>query len=216
MEHIKAFIKAVGGKWFMLPSALAGIITVYNFVSPSIGWPEMSWWVVIPIALGLIITWAVVGLIITVVKQERTIRESWEFFDRSGRHLISVKDAIELIIERLSGQWSPDLDIDAKRSKAAAKLREIGFEGQIPIWGYEIIELPDRFQDFRKQIPSRFWGDNYIKLDYVYIADSSEDAPVIHTHEAEEANLNRQEQRIYGDLRINRKALELLCPPEDI
>ncbi|WP_442580575.1 hypothetical protein ACSBOB_00790 [Mesorhizobium sp. ASY16-5R] len=134
--------------------------------------------------------------------------------DRSGRSLISIREALDIVISNLSDTWPKNATRDEKRVLAAAKLREIGHENQIPIWGFEATsDLPEIFKDHRVHIPPSFWIKNRIDPVLVYARPSSPQQPIPHTTEDEEFTLDPVLQPTYGDIRIDPELLKAACPP---
>lgn len=51
--------------------------------------------------------------------------------------------------------------------KAAGKLREIGKENQIPIWGTEYVDEIEEFQDHKHRIQRQYWNKSRINVEGV-------------------------------------------------
>lgn len=135
-------------------------------------------------------------------------------WDRSGRHLISMREALEMVAAHLSDQWPINLSKAEKLEKAARKIRELGLEGQIKISGVEQLAEPDIFREIQIEIPPSYWLKAEIIVESVYSGESTPDTPVAHTEEDQPiGDISVEEVPIYGDLRINRYALMAACPP---
>lgn len=216
MAHVRLFLKAVGGKWLILPGTISGCVGVAGYMREELGlsWvPEISLFGLIGLALIPIVGWALIGLTHTVVLQSRRLSELEEAWDRTGRNLIPIREAMDIIIKNLSDQWPDDIDETEKRRRAAIKLRELGKENQILIWGYECLDNPQVFRDDRTQIPPVFWIRCMIEIENVYARDSTPDGPILHTIEDPAYAYDAESPAEYGDLRINRRSLEAACPP---
>ena len=134
-------------------------------------------------------------------------------WDRSGRNLVPMREALQLVSANLSDQWPDTLSDTQKLEKAARKIRELGHEGQIKIWGVEQILAPEVFREMQIDIPPSYWRKAEIILEYVLSGESTPDNPIAHTDEDHLiAESSIEDIPIYGDLRINRFALEAACP----
>lgn len=200
----------------MLPGALSGCIGIVGYLREGLGltWiPEISLFGLIVLAAVPLLAWAIFGLTHLAVEQNKKITALDEAWDRTDKNLISIREAMDLIIRRMSSQWPADLTEDAKRKRSAAKLRELGRENQATIWGVEVIDLPSSFQDHKVQIQPWFWNRNIIKPEYVYHCESTPEQPVVHTDDDEALPIENELQPIYADLRISKRTLEAMCPP---
>ena len=113
MAHIKAFFTALGGKWLLLPGVLSGVIGVLGIFRDDLGVsliPEISWPLIALLAATPIVAWSIAGLTHANVKMARQLEELQCAWDRSGRNLIPIRDAMDIIIKNLSDQWQDDID----------------------------------------------------------------------------------------------------------
>jgi hypothetical protein len=74
-HYLLALSRSVGGKWFLLPGCVSGLIGIYGFEQSRLEWlPPMNWWAIFPLALAPVILWVTGGLTKRVVDLEEQIR----------------------------------------------------------------------------------------------------------------------------------------------
>lgn len=215
MEYIGIFARAVGGRWLALPGAISGCIAIVGYVRDELGvlWlPKISLLGLIGLAATPLVIWTVVGLIRLARKQERELfmlRNAW---DRTGNNLYPIREALERIIDSMTQTWGESISCEEKRLKAAAKMREIGHENQIVIWGYESAGDSEVFQDFIVQIPPQFWRKNKIDIHSIWNCTHTNEEIQRQTIEDEAFESDIKIQPAFSGLRISKKALEAAFP----
>lgn len=216
MDHIRELVRAIGGT-FMVPSTIfSALIAVPIFFREEFGLkfiPEVSPWIVLACAVIPPMVWAFWGLLNNATTMRRELDHLRNAWDRTDRNLIPIRDAIELVARNLSDTWSGAKDDATRHKKAGAKLREIGKENQIPIWGTQYIEDGEEFQDHKEQIPPFYWNKSRINVGAVMNGLANENDLTIQT-EGDPAYADDVEAPAqYGGLMINRTMLEAACPP---
>jgi hypothetical protein len=158
--------------------------------------------------------WALVGLTVNAVRLREQLEELSGAWDRSGRDLIPLREAMEIIMENLSDQWGQGPTAEERQRKAAAKVRQIGLENQIPIWGVEWVEDEDgeRFQEHSTQIPPQAWKRMVVDTVSVFGLRSTPEAPVIQTCEDTVHLLSAEVTQLYGDLRVKAASIRAAFP----
>lgn len=74
MRYFRIFIESVGGRWFLVPSAVTGIVALVT-VLKGLGmfWiPDLSYWELALFAVLPVAVWSIIGLMAKVVKLEDT------------------------------------------------------------------------------------------------------------------------------------------------
>ena len=213
-KHSLSFIRALSGDGYKAISIVAPLASLsftalkafgaegWNFASASYAWA------LLPILVWVSVAYARRWSASLEVESELSLlRNAW---DRSGRNLIPIRDAMEIIIQNLRDQFPQDAGEDELRRRAAAKLRQIGWENQIPIWGVEYLEEDEEFRDFHVQISPVSWKDTRIDVSSVF---SNSDGITLHTEEDPASAHNRTSPTLYGDLRISPVSLNAAFPP---
>lgn len=175
--------------------------------------PEVSPWIVLACAVIPPMVWAFWGLLDNATTMRRELDHLRNAWDRTDRNLIPIRDAIELVARNLSDTWSGAKDDTARHKKAGAKLREIGKENQIPIWGTQYIEDDEEFQDHKEQIPPFYWNKSRINVRAVMDGVAKGNDLTIQTEEDPAYANDSEAPAQYGGLMINRTMLEAACPP---
>ncbi|MGO7307007.1 hypothetical protein ACCS91_24275 [Rhizobium ruizarguesonis] len=225
MRYFVELYRAVGGRLVAIPGALGFLFAATAFLRERVQF--LSWlpavpnieampaWALALLALVPLCFWALVGLTAnaTSLRQEKEhLQSAW---DRSGRDLISLRQAMDIIIENLSDQW-PTGPLEERQRRAAAKIRQIGHENQIPIWAVERLDEDEgsdqTFQEHMVQIPPHAWKTVMIDPVAVYARHSTPDLPVLHTMEDPAFALSIDAPTLFGDLRVKAASIQAAFP----
>lgn len=208
MDYLRQLAAVLGGTYMIPPGIISAVVVMLQ----ALGFlPELPALAIIGLTVVPPVLWAFWGLLrdATDVRRElECLRNAW---DRSGRNLIPIREAIRLLSTNLSDQWPDVSDERSTRIKAAAKLREIALENQIPIWGTEYLTDADAFQDHQLQISPIFWRKNRIDVSAVF--DQSEGGCHIETEGDPAYAFDPEDPSSFGRLKINRAMLDGVCPP---
>jgi len=224
LKYLIELYRAVGGRLVAIPGALSFLFAATAFLRGRL--PFLSWlpavssidtvplWVLLLLSLVPLCFWALVGLTVNAVHLREQLEALSAAWDRSGRDLVPLRDAMETIIENLSDQWGKQLSLPERQRKAAAKIRQIGHENQIPIWGLQLIDDDDgeAFQDHSVQIPPQAWNRMMVDVDAVFGRVSTPEAPVLHTAEDPAFALSIDVPQLYGDLRVKAASIRAAFP----
>jgi hypothetical protein len=225
-KYLAELYRAVGRQLVAIPGVISS-----GFAAVALGkehLPEVSWLAAIPTAGTLpiwgllllsiipLVFWTLVGLLTNSVALRDRVIDLESAWDRTGRTLVPVRQAMEIIMENLADVWGKDLPTEAQHRRAAAKIRELGLENQIPIWGKELLgeidDGEDYFQEHAVQIPPQAWKRMLVDTDAVFGHPSTEDAPVLQTVEDPAFSLSPDLSQLYGDLRMSSAALRAAFP----
>lgn len=220
MEYFRELYHAVGGKLVAIPGAIGFLIATASFLRdrfipqlPAIPAIEnLPLWILVIVGFIPLCFWMIVGLMKTAVQLRRANDRLHAAWDRSGRDLISMRQALDTIADNLGDQWPAGLTETEKRRKAAAKIRQIGLENQIPIWGVEFLVGDEVFQDHMVQIPPLAWQKIMVDVDKVYASISTPEAPQLQTIEDPAFAESRDAPSLYGDLRIKAASVQAAFP----
>jgi hypothetical protein len=224
LKYLIELYRAVGGRLVAIPGALSFLFAATAFLRGRL--PFLSWlpavpnidavplWVLLLLSLVPLCFWALVGLTVNAVRLREQLEELSGAWDRSGRDLIPLREAMEIIMENLSDQWGQGPTAEERQRKAAAKVRQIGLENQIPIWGVEWVEDEDgeRFQEHSTQIPPQAWKRMVVDTVSVFGLRSTPEAPVIQTCEDTVHLLSAEVTQLYGDLRVKAASIRAAFP----
>ena len=72
MQYLRIFIESVGGRWFLVPSAVTGIVALVTALKGlGMSWiPDLSYWELALFAVLPVAVWSIVGLMVRVLKLE--------------------------------------------------------------------------------------------------------------------------------------------------
>lgn len=216
MDRIRELIRAIGGAFMVPPTIFSGAVTAAIFFRKDFGLtfiPDLSPWIVLACAIIPPMAWAFWGLLDNAMVLRRELDDLRNAWDRSDRNLIPIRDAIELVAHNLSDTWEGVKDERARHKKAVGKLREIGKENQIPIWGTEYVDDAEEFQDHKYQIPPQYWIKSRIDVEAVMDGMAKDGDMHIQTEDDPVYALDYNAPPRYGGLKINRRMLEAACPP---
>ncbi|TCL71880.1 hypothetical protein [Rhizobium sp. BK251] len=224
MKYLSELYRAVGGRLVAIPGALSFLFAATAFLRGRV--PFLSWlpavpsvdtvplWVLLLLSLVPLCSWALVGLTVNAVRLRERLEALDAAWDRSGRDLVPLRDAMEAIIESLSDQWGQQLSTAQRQRKAAAKIRQIGHENQIPIWGLQLLDDDNKqaFQEHLVQIPPQAWKRIMVDVEAVFGRVSTPEAPVLQTVEDPAFALSVDVPELYGDLRVKAASIKAAFP----
>ena len=224
LRYLSEFYRAISVRLVAIPGTISFLLASLVYMRDRLpylsGLPsiktveELPIWGVVAIALAILAFWAIVGLTANAVQLRAQVEDLGAAWDRSGRDLISIREAIELIIANLSDQWGAGHDESELRRKAAGRIRQIGKENQVPIWGIELVDIDGEqlFQDHPMQVPPQAWHRLMVNCEAVFEKASTLDEPVLHTIEDPAFALMSDEPQQYGDLRVKAASIRAVFP----
>lgn len=215
MRYISVFFRAVGWNWVRVPGLVFGILPVSLAIARQydvrfLESINLSANTLILFSVGVVVIWFLAGLLHYCVTQERKLEHFERAYDRSGRHLLPIKEAMELIQRNLADQMPVGADEEKKRKFAANKLREFGHENQMAIWGKKYHQDEQEFEEFNQQIPPSFWVKNQIDSRVVY-SEFGLSVPQTITDERHQIEIRVEDK--YGSLGVSKYTLAAMCPP---
>ncbi|MEX0809175.1 MAG: hypothetical protein WD044_10655 [Dongiaceae bacterium] len=154
-------------------------------------------------------------LALKYIAQEKLLNEFQNVRDHSGRNLVSIRDAIGIVMTNMSDQWPSGANEGKRRFLAARKLRELAFAGIIEFWGRKQFEHPDGeigFHDIPTVVPASCWEACQIDIEAVFGRCSGDDNPELHMKEDRQYEIQKRLPVLYGNLKVNRQKVEVACP----
>lgn len=126
---------------------------------PNVSW---YWYVILLLLLALILGFETSFRIARDYNKE--IDHSDKAWDRTGKYEIPIIEGLEIIRQSIGG---------SDYTAAASRIREIGCENQIRIFGFAFDEQTSSFTDYRVAIPPAFWTKNKLNLTVIESGDTT-------------------------------------------
>ncbi len=208
MEYFRIFKKAVGWNWVRIPSIITAVgggvlLALHRF--GIVAMDNIFSYVVAGLSVAVVTILIIVALLHHAVLQARQIAHLERAWDKTGRYDFSMREAIQLIINYFEKNEPADKMFD-KIGRACAKIREVGWSGQVKISGHEFDPETNMYEDFAKNIDASFWNKNRIDPNFILSPESDLPRTIMDSNKVSETDA----QIVYGKMRLNKEALRAM------
>lgn len=210
MEYFRTFQKAVGWNWVRIPGIIVSVLSgglIIARQSGLIAMEQIPVSLLVGVSVATIIIWFLGGLLHHCVVQSREIESLHRAWDRTGKYDVPIRKAVQFIYDYLGKTESGD-KVHDRYKRAAAKIRELGWENQIRIVGREYDEDSGTYEDFSKAIPAHFWNAN--RLDIEVLLNHINELPQTITDEKYVLDVGIQPK--FGQIQISEATLKAMFP----
>ena len=194
----------MGYRWLKVPGSILSFGLFLSAAAKAYGYewlPNFSTRSLVAVGVGSFFLWLVGGLWHLGVGQSRQLKVYESAWDRTNFFLIPICSALEIIIAALAKQDKSMLVESEQRQRASVRLRELGIENQLCIWGNLYFEDEGEMAEESRAIPPTFWNKN--KVDILAVFGNSK-CKVPQTIEDPFYATDLAYQQPYGNLRVSR------------